>query len=101
MLQLLPPCSTGVTLCITTTGGESITAGTENVAFTGEELIDREGGVTQVDGADLYTGTDEIGFPMTGVGAEMGEGGLLFLESTTFTGLCEFGRTRRGDVSLF
>lgn len=54
-----------------------------------------------MDGADLYTGTDDIGFPMTGVGVEMGEGGLLFVESVAFTGLCGLGGTRGGGASLF
>lgn len=54
-----------------------------------------------MDGADLYTGTDEIGFPMTGAGVEMGEGGLSFVESTVFAGLCGFGGTRGGGVSVF
>lgn len=54
-----------------------------------------------MDGAVLYTGTDEIGFPMTGVDVEMGEGGLLFVGSTAFTGLFGFGGTRGGGVSLF
>lgn len=53
-----------------------------------------------MNGADLYTGIDEIGFPMAGVGVEMGEGGFLF-ESTAFIGLCGFGGTRGGGVSLF
>lgn len=54
-----------------------------------------------MDGADLYTGTDEIGFPMTGVGVKLGEGGVLFVESTAITGLCGFGGTTGGGVSLF
>lgn len=52
-------------------------------------------------GADLYTGTEEIGLPMTGVGVEMGDGGLLFAESDAFTGLWGFGGTTGGGVSLF
>lgn len=52
-------------------------------------------------GADLYTGTDEIGFPMTGVGVELGEGGVLFVESIEITGLCGFGGTTGGGISLF
>lgn len=75
--------------------------GTGGAVLAGEELTDRVGGAAQADGADLYTGTEEIGFPMTGVGVEMGEGGLLFAESAAFTGLCGFGGTTGGGVSLF
>lgn len=45
-------------------------------------------------------GTDEMGFPMTGAGLGTGEGGLLFTEVATVTGLLGFGGTRGGGISL-
>lgn len=50
--------------------------------------------------AGTYIGTDEIGFPMTGAGAGTGEGGLLVMEGTGFTGLCGLGGTTGGSASF-
>lgn len=47
----------------------------------------------------MYIGTDEIGFPMVGVGVITGD--LLFMEWTGFTGLCGLGGTTGGGANLF
>lgn len=86
VLRLSPACSTGVKLCTTTTGGETVTGATEGVVVVGVEL-DSEGGVTRMVAAGTYMGTDEIGFPMTRAGGGTGEGGLLVMVGTAFTGL--------------
>lgn len=80
--RLSPSCSSGVRLCTTTTGGGTavdtgvLTGGTERVVVGGVELI-WEGGVTPGVGACTYIGTDEIGLPMAGAGAGVGERDLL------------------------
>ena len=56
--------------------------------------------MTRAVAVGTYIGTDEIGFPMTGAGGGTGDGGLVVMEGTIFTGLWGLGGTTGGGASL-